>query len=226
MFSQNVHNYLRKLRTTNIFAYFDPFNNFRPSVQYHLQNLILIVFLFLETFFDVCKQRKVGKGFGWKNHHWLAVGEIERTGNCWGMAPQRSLTLIGYFQMAGDAGQSNLGFQCFACESLHIELDISSLQKHFASKHGILNLLSSPATQVFFGHELFFLIISMSQAVAPPGILSSCHADSCDQSKSLYGCVFCGGTGLHENEMKEHLGRIHGGFFKQSWKSFSTSHCR
>jgi len=103
----------------------------------------------------------------------------------------------------------NHGFQCLACESPHIELDLASLQKHFASKHRVPNLLSSPATQ----------------AVVPPRSLSSCHADSCDQSQSLYVCIFCGGTGLRENELKEHLGRMHGGFFKQSWKSFSSSHC-
>jgi len=102
------------------------------------------------------------------------------------------------------------GFQCLACECepLHIEQDLASLQKHFASKHCVPNLLSSPATQ----------------AVVPPRRLG-CHADSCNQNQSLYVCIFCGGTGLRENEMKEHLGRIHGGFFKQSWKSFSSSHC-
>ena len=26
--------------------------------------------------------------------------------------------------------------------------------------------------------------------------------------------------------MREHLGRLHGSFFKQSWKSFCVSHCR
>ena len=43
----------------------------------------------------------------------------------------------------------NHGFQCLACESPHIELDLASMQKHFASKHRVPNLLSSPATQVF-----------------------------------------------------------------------------
>ena len=40
-------------------------------------------------------------------------------------------------------------WQCLACDSPHTELDLPSLQKHFASQHNVLNLLSSPATQVF-----------------------------------------------------------------------------
>jgi len=101
---------------------------------------------------------------------------------------------------------SSQGFQCLACEMPHTEVNLPSLQKHFASQHGVQNLLSSPATQAVVR-------------------LSSCHADSCNQSQSLYGCVFCGGSGLQEKEMREHLGRTHGDFFKQGWKSFSTSHC-
>ena len=40
------------------------------------------------------------------------------------------------------------GFLCLACDETHIEPDIPSLEKHFAAKHGVLNLLASPATQV------------------------------------------------------------------------------
>ena len=40
------------------------------------------------------------------------------------------------------------GFLCIACEETHIEPDIPSLEKHFAAKHGVPNLLASPATQV------------------------------------------------------------------------------
>ena len=50
---------------------------------------------------------------------------------------------------AGQPSMSSQGFQCLACELPHVELNLPSLQKHFASQHGVQNLLSSPATQVF-----------------------------------------------------------------------------
>jgi len=102
------------------------------------------------------------------------------------------------------------GFLCLACKEMHSEPDIPSLEKHFAAKHGVPNLLASPATQ----------------AVMPPRkIRSGCHASSCNPCEPLYGCLFCGGPGLQEKMMKEHLKRVHGNFFQNSWKDFCVSHC-
>ena len=64
---------------------------------------------------------------------------------------------VGYFQMFDDTSQTtNHGsqWQCLACDSPHTERDLPSLQKHFASQHNVLNLLSSPATQVFVKNSL------------------------------------------------------------------------
>ena len=120
------------------------------------------------------------------------------------------------------------GFLCLACEETHTEPDVPSLEKHFAAKHGVLNLLASPATQVGRWFETYSHPWSRcSQAVMPPRkIRSGCHASSCNPCEPLYGCLFCGGPGLQEKMMKEHLKRVHGNFFQNSWKDFCVSHCR
>ena len=111
------------------------------------------------------------------------------------------------FQMlVADPSQS---FQCLACKSPQLLQNLPSLQLHFATEHGVVNLLSTPATQ----------------AVLPPASLS-CHADSCKPGELFASCLFCGATGLEEEEMKEHLGSRHGVVFQQDWKRFCSQHCR
>jgi len=105
-----------------------------------------------------------------------------------------------------DPGQS---FQCLACKSPRLLESLPSLQLHFATEHGVVNLLSSRATQ----------------AVLPPASFSR-HAHSCKLDEFFASCLFCGATDLHEEEMKEHLGSRHGLVFQQDWKQFCSKHCR
>ena len=120
------------------------------------------------------------------------------------------------------------GFLCLACEETHTEPDIPSLEKHFAAKHGVPNLLASPATQVGRLFETYSHPWShYSQAVMPPlKFRSGCHASSCNPCEPLFGCKFCGETRLQEKTMREHLKRVHGNFFETAWKDFCVSHCR
>ena len=49
------------------------------------------------------------------------------------------------------------------------------------------------------------------------------HADTCKPNSR---CLFCGVTGLQEEEMKSHLARRHGVVFQQEWKRHCSQHCR
>ena len=101
-------------------------------------------------------------------------------------------------------------FKCLACKSPQLLESLHSLQLHFATEHGVVNLLSSPATQ----------------AVVPPASFS-CHADHCNHCNEFHAsCLFCGATGLQEEEMMEHLGSRHGHIFQQNWKQYCSQHCR
>ena len=112
-----------------------------------------------------------------------------------------------YLQMiVADPSQS---FKCLACKSPKLLESLHSLQLHFATEHGVVNLLSSPATQ----------------AVVPPASFS-CHANSCNPDEFYASCLFCGATGLQEEEMKEHLGSRHGVVFQHDWKRYCSQHCR
>jgi len=97
-------------------------------------------------------------------------------------------------------------FKCLACKSPRLLQNLDSLKVHFATEHGVLNLLSSPATQT----------------VLPPSTFScSCKPDELHSS-----CLYCGATGLQEEEMKSHLGSRHGVVFQQEWKLHCSQHCR
>ena len=100
-------------------------------------------------------------------------------------------------------------FKCLACKSPKLLESLHTLQLHFATEHGVVNLLSSPATQ----------------AVVPPASFS-CHADSCNPDEFHASCLLCGANGLQEEEMKEHLGSRHGLVFQQDWKQYCSRHCR
>ena len=103
----------------------------------------------------------------------------------------------------------NQSFKCLACKSSSQLLQsLQSLQLHFATEHGVVNLLSTPATR----------------AVLPPASFSR-HADLCNPDEFFASCLFCGATGSQE-EMKEHLGSRHGLVFQQDWKRYSSLHCR
>ena len=129
------------------------------------------------------------------------------------------------FQMSMD--KTDQAFLCLACQETHTEPDIPSLEKHFAAKHGVPNLLASPATQVGWRFEHSPILVLYSQAVVPPRELrSGCHASSCNPCEPHFGCTFCGETRLQEKTMREHLKRVHGNFFEIAWKDFCVSHCR
>ena len=101
-------------------------------------------------------------------------------------------------------------FQCLACNSHQLLPDLPSLQLHFATEHGVSNLLSSPATRT----------------VVPPASYSY-HADSCSPDGEFYAsCLFCGASDLQEEDMKLHLESRHGEVFKQDWKDYCSQHCR
>jgi len=104
---------------------------------------------------------------------------------------------------------SNHSFKCLACTSPKHLLNLHSLQVHFASEHGVVNLLSSPATQ----------------AVVPLCTFS-CHATSCKPEEFYASCLFCGATALTEEEMRLHLRSRHGVFFQHNWKQYCSHHCR
>ena len=108
--------------------------------------------------------------------------------------------------IVADASHS---FKCLACKSPKLLQSLHSLQLHFAIEHGVVNLLSSPATLT---------------VVPPAGF--SCHVNSCNPDELCASCLFCGATGLLEEEMKEHLGSRHGVVFQQDWKRFCSQHCR
>ena len=112
-----------------------------------------------------------------------------------------------HFQMCGV--DSNHSFKCLACTSPKHLPNLHSLQVHFASEHGVVNLLSSPATQ----------------AVVPLCTFS-CHATSCKPQEYYASCLFCGATALTEEEMRLHLGSRHGVFFQHNWKQYCSHHCR
>ena len=112
-----------------------------------------------------------------------------------------------HFQMT--VADPSHSFTCLACKSPQLLQDLPSLQLHFATEHGVVNILSSPATQ----------------AVLPPATFF-CHADSCIPDEFFASCLFCGASGLQEEEMKEHLGSRHGVFFQQDWKRHCSQHCR
>ena len=112
-----------------------------------------------------------------------------------------------HFQMiVADMSHS---FTCLACKSPQILQNLQSLQLHFATEHGVVNILSSPATQ----------------AVLPPANFF-CHADSRNPDQFFASCLFCGASGLQEEEMKEHMGSRHGVFFQRDWKRHCSQHCR
>jgi len=100
-------------------------------------------------------------------------------------------------------------FKCLACESPRLLYNLDSLKMHFATEHGVVNLLSSPATKT----------------VVPPSTFS-CHADTCKPTELHSSCLFCGVTGLQEEEMKLHLSSRHGAVFQEEWKLHSSEHCR
>ena len=78
------------------------------------------------------------------------------------------------FQMDADTSQaakSNDRFFCLVCENT--ELDISSLQRHFETKHGVSNLLSTSATQV----ESFFLVMGCSFLSPPQRFRQLCRQE-------------------------------------------------
>ena len=104
---------------------------------------------------------------------------------------------------------SNQSFKCLACKSSQLLQSLESLQLHFQTEHGVVNLLSTAATR----------------AVVPPASFS-CHDASCNPGEFVAGCRFCGATGLQEKEMMEHLGSRHGIVFQQDWKHYSSKHCR
>ena len=97
-------------------------------------------------------------------------------------------------------------FKCLACKSPRLLQTLDSLKMHFATEHGVVNLLSSPATL----------------NVVPPSTFS-CH---CNPTELHSSCIFCGATGLQEEEMKSHLGSRHGAVFQEEWKLHSSQHCR
>ena len=101
-------------------------------------------------------------------------------------------------------------FKCLACKSHQLFSDLPSVQLHFATEHGVSNLLSSPATQT----------------VVPPTKFS-CHADPCSPDGEFRAsCLFCNASGLQEEELKLHLESRHGEVFKQDWKDYCSQHCR
>ena len=100
-------------------------------------------------------------------------------------------------------------FKCLACKSPRLLQNLDSLKMHFATEHGVVNLLSSPATK----------------NVVPPSTFS-CHADTCKPTELHSSCLFCGVTGLQEEEMKLHLSSRHGAVFQEEWKLHSSQHCR
>ena len=112
-----------------------------------------------------------------------------------------------HFQMI--LSDPNDAFKCLACKSPRLLKNLDSLKMHFATEHGVFNLLSSPATQ----------------AVQPPSTFSS-HNDSCNPNEEFSRRLFCGETGLQEEEMKAHLGSRHGVVFQQEWRRYSSQHCR
>ena len=102
-------------------------------------------------------------------------------------------------------------FKCLACKSHQLFPDLPSVQLHFSTEHGVPNLLSTRATRT----------------VVPPANFS-CHADPCSCSPGEFyaSCLFCGASGLREEEVKLHLERRHGEIFKQDWKDYCSQHCR
>ena len=128
------------------------------------------------------------------------------------VGPQQILALVfeailQHFQMS--VVDPNHPFKCLACKSPKLLQNLHSLQVHFASEHGVVNLFSSPATR----------------AVVPYGSFS-CHADACKSDEFYASCLFCGASALQEEEMRQHLGSRHGAFFQQDWKQYCSQHCR
>ena len=99
------------------------------------------------------------------------------------------------------------GFKCIACKSPRLLQTLDSLKMHFSTEHGVVNLLTSPA----------------SRTLVPPSAFSC----TCSPSESCSSCLFCGVTGLlGEEETKYHLGSRHGAVFQGEWKLHSSQHCR
>ena len=122
--------------------------------------------------------------------------------------PKSYLPDCSHFQMVLE--DPSHSFQCLACKSHQLIPDIPSLQLHFATEHGVPNLLSTRATRT----------------VVPPANFS-CHAVSCSNYGEFYAsCLFCGASGLQEEDMKLHLESRHGELFKQDWKEYCSQHCR
>ena len=125
-----------------------------------------------------------------------------------GYDPKSYLPDCSHFQMVLE--DPSHSFQCLACKSHQLIPDIPSLQLHFSTEHGVPNLLSTRATRT----------------VVPPASYSY-HADSCSLDGEFYAsCLFCGASGLQEEDMKLHLESRHGELFKQDWKEYCSQHCR
>ena len=66
------------------------------------------------------------------------------------------------------------GFKCIACKSPRLLQTLDSLKMHFSTEHGVVNLLTSPA----------------SRTLVPPSAFSC----TCCPSESCSSCLFCGVT--------------------------------
>ena len=130
-------------------------------------------------------------------------------GSNWIISLTRSHFEATYLNLQMIVADESQSFKCLACKSPQLLPSLESLRLHFATEHGVVNLLSSAATQ----------------AVVPPAGFSR-HADSCNPDELFASCRFCGATGFQEDEMKQHLGSRHGLFFQQDWKLYSRKHCR
>ena len=91
-------------------------------------------------------------------------------------------------------------FGCMACPTLPTFPRFAEVEHHLEEVHGVRGVLGGPATR----------------AVLLPSTLT-CHQ-----------CLLCGEGGWVEEEeqVQEHLGKVHGMFFARRWEEYSTSICR
>ena len=100
-------------------------------------------------------------------------------------------------------------FKCLACKSLWLLQNLDSLQMRLATEIG---------WSIFSDHmqQRLWCLQAPSTATLTPATLNELYSS----------CLFCGATGMQEEEMKSHLGSRHGVIFQQEWKRHCSPHCR